>query len=61
MFILKYFKIMKILKVARQKENDGQILSKIGFLGFENSKDEIFFKKKLKLKLFEEFKNLKTI
>ena len=33
MFILKHFKIMKNSKVARQKENDGQILLTTGFLG----------------------------
>ena len=36
MFILKHFKIMKNSKVAHQKENDGQILLKIGLLGAEN-------------------------
>ena len=32
MFILKRFKIMKKSKVARRKENGGQILLKNGFL-----------------------------
>ena len=32
MFILKRFKITKNSKVARRKENDGQILLKNGFL-----------------------------
>ena len=32
MFILKRFKIMKNSKVARRKENGGQILLKNGFL-----------------------------
>ena len=32
MFILKRFKIMKKTKVARRKENGGQILLKNGFL-----------------------------
>ena len=38
MFILKYFKIMKNSKVARRKENGGQILLKMGFLIPKNSK-----------------------
>ena len=39
MFILKHFKIMKNSKVARRKENGGQILLKIGLLELKNSKD----------------------
>ena len=31
---------MKNLRVARQKENDGQILLKIGLLELKNSKEE---------------------
>ena len=46
MFILKRFKIMKNSKVARRKENGGQIWLKNGFLEpkRKNTKDE----KKLK-------------
>ena len=43
MFILKHFKIMKNSKVARRKENGGQILLKMGFLmnlSKRKSKDE---------------------
>ena len=45
---------MKNSKVARQKENDGQILLKIGFLG---PKDKLRMRIKKRSKLFEEFRN----
>ena len=48
MFILKRFKIMKKSKVARRKENGGQILLKNGFL-------EPKRKKKLRMKKLKRF------
>ena len=56
MFILKHFKIMKNSKVARRKENGGQILLKMRFLmnlSKRKSKDEDLKKVKIILKNIE--------